>query len=159
MLPNPPTRIANRAGTLTHLAPEMFVRGTRLTTAGDVYAFGVLMWEFYTGKRPWAGGPVGWAEWHPPLYSRHGSILPLNLPASPFSHPHPHTHPQPNIKGLPHDTIMHRVLRRGLRPRFPPGAPPAYVALTAACWAADPEARPGMGAVIGALRGIEAELA
>ncbi|KAI8462418.1 MAG: kinase-like domain-containing protein [Monoraphidium minutum] len=43
------------AGTVTHLAPEMFTAGSQLTTAVDVYALGVLMWEFYTAKRPWQG--------------------------------------------------------------------------------------------------------
>ena len=43
------------AGTITHLAPEMLTPGTRLTTAVDVFAFGVLMWEFYTARRPFAG--------------------------------------------------------------------------------------------------------
>lgn len=33
------------AGTVTHLAPEMFRVGTRITTAVDVYAFGIMMWE------------------------------------------------------------------------------------------------------------------
>ncbi|KIZ04317.1 putative serine/threonine-protein kinase roco8 [Monoraphidium neglectum] len=43
------------AGTITHLAPEMFRVGTRITTAVDVYAFGVLMWEFYTRQQPYSG--------------------------------------------------------------------------------------------------------
>lgn len=33
------------SGTVTHLAPEMFQPGSAVTTAVDVYAFGVLMWE------------------------------------------------------------------------------------------------------------------
>ncbi|KXZ53518.1 hypothetical protein GPECTOR_7g968 [Gonium pectorale] len=32
-------------GTLTHMAPEMFVRGGLLDAAVDVYAFGIIMWE------------------------------------------------------------------------------------------------------------------
>ncbi|KAI8469487.1 MAG: hypothetical protein J3K34DRAFT_459366 [Monoraphidium minutum] len=43
------------AGTVTHLAPEMFTAGTRVTTAVDVFAFGTLMWEVYTCRRPWQG--------------------------------------------------------------------------------------------------------
>ncbi|KAI8462305.1 MAG: kinase-like domain-containing protein [Monoraphidium minutum] len=45
------------AGTVTHLAPEMFRAGTRITKAVDAYAFGVLMWEAYTSKRAYAGLP------------------------------------------------------------------------------------------------------
>lgn len=43
------------AGTVTHLAPEMLVAGSKLTTAVDTYAFGILMYELYTGSRPYAG--------------------------------------------------------------------------------------------------------
>ncbi|GIL56370.1 hypothetical protein Vafri_11740, partial [Volvox africanus] len=32
-------------GTLTHMAPEMFVRGGFLDAAIDIYAFGIIMWE------------------------------------------------------------------------------------------------------------------
>lgn len=38
------------AGTVTHLAPEMFQAGSRVTTAVDVYAFGIFMYELYTRK-------------------------------------------------------------------------------------------------------------
>ncbi|KAI8469489.1 MAG: kinase-like domain-containing protein [Monoraphidium minutum] len=43
------------AGTVTHMPPEMFQAGTRVTTAVDAYAFGVMMWEFYTARRAWSG--------------------------------------------------------------------------------------------------------
>jgi hypothetical protein len=38
-------------GTITHLAPEMFQSGSHITYSVDVYAFGILMWEIYTGNR------------------------------------------------------------------------------------------------------------
>ncbi|KAJ9531495.1 hypothetical protein QJQ45_015041 [Haematococcus lacustris] len=41
-------------GTITHMPPEMLLEG-RMTKAGDVYAFGVVMWELYMGQRPWCG--------------------------------------------------------------------------------------------------------
>jgi len=41
-------------GTVTHMPPELLCEG-RLSKAADVYAFGVLMWELVTGKRPYAG--------------------------------------------------------------------------------------------------------
>jgi len=52
----PPQPPPNRhPGTVTHLSPEMLRPGTRITTAQDVYAFGITMFEFYTAKRPYAG--------------------------------------------------------------------------------------------------------
>jgi len=40
-------------GTVTHIAPEI-VMHRRVTKACDVYAFGIIMWEVYTGQRPYA---------------------------------------------------------------------------------------------------------
>jgi len=41
-------------GTVSHMPPELLMDGL-LTTAADVYAFGVLLWEMYCGQRAWAG--------------------------------------------------------------------------------------------------------
>ena len=41
-------------GTVTHMPPELLTTG-RLSKAADTYSFGVLLWEMYTGQRPWAG--------------------------------------------------------------------------------------------------------
>ena len=41
-------------GTLSHMAPEMMTDG-RVSRASDVYAFGILLWELYTGEKPWKG--------------------------------------------------------------------------------------------------------
>lgn len=35
-------------GTMTHMAPEVMLRG-KLSRQSDVYAFGVLLWELYSG--------------------------------------------------------------------------------------------------------------
>jgi serine/threonine protein kinase len=103
------------AGTVNHLAPELFVAGSRVSPAVDAYAFGVLLWELYMG------GVHAYA-------------------------------------GLSQGAIVDRV-RRGMRPRFPPGVPTAYADLAAACMAADPSARPSMGAVIACLQAMADEAA
>ncbi|KXZ50686.1 hypothetical protein GPECTOR_15g370 [Gonium pectorale] len=41
-------------GTITHMCPELLVDGL-LSKAADVYSFGVIMWELYTGQRPYGG--------------------------------------------------------------------------------------------------------
>jgi serine/threonine protein kinase len=38
-------------GTMTHMAPETLTKG-HISKASDVYAFGILMWELYSGM--WA---------------------------------------------------------------------------------------------------------
>lgn len=48
------TRATSVLGTVTHMAPEMLSEGT-FNFKGDVYSFGVMLWEMYTGKRAWAG--------------------------------------------------------------------------------------------------------
>jgi len=49
--------IVNRSGsgTVTHLAPELFQVGSKLTTAVDSFSFGIMMWELYTGQRAYGG--------------------------------------------------------------------------------------------------------
>ena len=42
-------------GTLTHMAPEVLLAG-RLSKASDVYAFGITLWELYTGGHAFKGG-------------------------------------------------------------------------------------------------------
>jgi len=42
------------SGTVTHLAPEALQAGSKLTPTVDVYAFGVLMYELYTGRRAYS---------------------------------------------------------------------------------------------------------
>ena len=44
-------------GTTTHMAPEILLRG-RQSKAGDVYAFGIVLWELFTGGNPFAHIPV-----------------------------------------------------------------------------------------------------
>lgn len=41
-------------GTITHMPPELIRKGVMHRSA-DVWAFGVLMWEMYSGQRAWIG--------------------------------------------------------------------------------------------------------
>ncbi|GBC09331.1 hypothetical protein RclHR1_08780002 [Rhizophagus clarus] len=38
-------------GIIPYMAPEIF-QGQKYTTASDIYSFGMIMWEFMTGRRP-----------------------------------------------------------------------------------------------------------
>ncbi|EFJ43286.1 hypothetical protein VOLCADRAFT_96512 [Volvox carteri f. nagariensis] len=47
-------------GTISHMPPECLISGiiSKASAGGeatDVFAFGVLLWQMYTGLRPWAG--------------------------------------------------------------------------------------------------------
>ncbi|PNH05298.1 Mitogen-activated protein kinase kinase kinase [Tetrabaena socialis] len=53
------SRIRTRSiGTITFMPPETLVSGT-VSKAADVYSFGVMLWQMYTGQRPWAGMKIG----------------------------------------------------------------------------------------------------
>ena len=43
-------------GTLTHMAPELLLHG-HISKRGDVYAFGILLWELFTGEKAFRGTP------------------------------------------------------------------------------------------------------
>lgn len=49
------THISNvKGGTLTHMSPEL-MQSNQNSPAADVYAFGILMFELFGGKRAWEG--------------------------------------------------------------------------------------------------------
>ncbi|KAG1661596.1 hypothetical protein FOA52_000771 [Chlamydomonas sp. UWO 241] len=43
----------NSCGTVAYVAPEALISNKKVTSSVDVYAFGVLMWEMYTGQKPY----------------------------------------------------------------------------------------------------------
>lgn len=49
------THVSNvHSGTMTHMAPEVLLAG-QLSKASDVYAFGIILYELFSGKRPFEG--------------------------------------------------------------------------------------------------------
>jgi hypothetical protein len=45
-------------GTMSHMAPEALLQG-RISKAGDVYAYGITLWELFTGGQAYQGAAVG----------------------------------------------------------------------------------------------------
>lgn len=48
-------------GTITHMAPEVIMKGY-VSKAADVYAFAITLWELLTGKVPFADVPTPHSE-------------------------------------------------------------------------------------------------
>ncbi|GIL61093.1 hypothetical protein Vafri_15480, partial [Volvox africanus] len=58
LVPGRTHQTTRNVGTITHMPPESLMGG-QLRLATDVYAFGVLMWELFTGSRPYSGLTAG----------------------------------------------------------------------------------------------------
>ena len=43
-------------GTISHMPPEL-IREGRMHKSTDVWSYGVLLWEMYSGQRAWSGLP------------------------------------------------------------------------------------------------------
>jgi len=65
-------------GTFTHMAPEVLLEG-RVSKAADVYAFGITLWELFTGGKPYQGIPRALLG-HRVAKEGHRPSLPLVMP-------------------------------------------------------------------------------
>ncbi len=97
------THTVNAPLTLAYAAPEQ-LRGDAATTATDVYALGVILFELLTGRVPWAGDGAGLAA-----AARRLLDAPLPLPSRA---PHADSGPVPRaqLRG-DLDAIVARALR------------------------------------------------
>jgi hypothetical protein len=50
-------------GTMSHMAPEALLHG-RISKAGDVYAFGISLWELFTGGKAYQGAAAASRHMH-----------------------------------------------------------------------------------------------
>eukprot|EP00775_Hariotina_reticulata_P004756 gene4756-5006_t len=51
-------RTTETQGTITHMSPERLITG-RMSAAGDVFSFGIMMWEAWTGEAAFKGLHLG----------------------------------------------------------------------------------------------------
>jgi hypothetical protein len=149
-------------GTATHLAPELLRAGTKISTAADVYAFGILLWECYTAKRAFAGAcvragvggrrtsaagePAGFGSLHAPSLAAWCFAPTTPVLSRPRRQPSLAIRSKPTTAGLPRATVI-RALQNNSRPTFPSAAPTALAELAAACWASSPADRPNFAEV------------
>lgn len=94
----------NSCGTAAYIAPEVLMMSKKVKNTVDAYAFGIMMWEIFTCRKPYASFKL--------------------------------------------TKLAREVVLRGLRPAFPPTAPPMYKRLAQSCWAATPEARPTFDTIL-----------
>ncbi|GLC58980.1 hypothetical protein PLESTB_001429200 [Pleodorina starrii] len=66
-------------GSLTHMAPEVMLQG-HVSRAADVYAFGITMWEIFTGGLPYRGTP-GALLGHQTSKEGRRPVFPVGTPA------------------------------------------------------------------------------
>jgi serine/threonine protein kinase len=112
----------NRHGTAAWMAPEAFLIDDRLTSAVDVFSFGIVAWECITFQSP---------------------LVHLRLPETGdrlFS---------VGMQGRDRDELTNKfVVQMKLRPPQPNGCDPALWALLERCWDPQAQNRPTFGQVI-----------
>ncbi|KAI8468110.1 MAG: kinase-like domain-containing protein [Monoraphidium minutum] len=71
------THVSAFQGTMSHMAPEALLHG-RISKAGDVYSFGVTLWELFTAGSAYQGVPRA-------LIGHQVAVLGLRPPLPPFT--------------------------------------------------------------------------
>lgn len=46
--------VTKTLGTISHMAPELLMQG-KTSPSADVFSFGIILWEMFSGKRAWKG--------------------------------------------------------------------------------------------------------
>jgi hypothetical protein len=162
------TRTPAQTQTRTHArienaqAPELLLAG-RVSRASDAYAFGILLWELYTGGHAYAGMPrallvrprasaprrarrvcarararAGGSR--PRRPRRPAARTRTRVRGRPLAcprRPSPHRAPRPPST-LPQG---HGITKQGMRPQFPPDTPFDYSFLACRCWETDADIR------------------
>jgi serine/threonine protein kinase len=135
-----------------YLAPEVF-RGEPFSKATDVYAFGLLMWELYTGQpafASFANTPLkvrACGSVRVGVYGGAEGRAPSRAPGLSCPPPHPPLGAQ----------VLQTVVSDGGRPVFPEGTPAWCTSLAMRCWAGQPRHRPSLRRILAQLQPIEEE--
>jgi serine/threonine protein kinase len=115
--------VTSQRGTLPWTAPEILRSPDAVTEKVDVFSFGIVMWELWTGKEPYEG---------------------LNYHALMVQLANPEARLRPPVPGSPEWD--------GEEAAVPPELAPGWKVLMERCWAEDPEDRPSFTQVIRELR-------
>lgn len=67
-------------GTVTHMAPELFQSVPRYGFAADVYAWGMLLWELMTGRKPFSSVPLSEDDFMEYVLSGYREVCPEHWP-------------------------------------------------------------------------------
>ena len=66
-------------GTITHMPPEL-IREGKMHQLADVWSYGVLLWEMYSGQRAWSG--MSYTQLMQAIgYEKRGPLWPDDAPA------------------------------------------------------------------------------
>jgi hypothetical protein len=166
-----------RLQAVSWLAPECF-RGEGLSKFSDVYAFGILMWELYTGQvrrvlSDSASSSQDSGSWRAELWLSAGSLEccvcaltpPLLLAAAESECQNPACVASPACLHYvqvafddlvtSNTKVLQTIIGDGVRPQFPDAAPAWYVNLATRCWAGAPKSRPSFRRIVQALQSVE----